>query len=183
MGRAAVDSNTLYFDGWRVPTSDLIGPEGGGFTSILHGMNAERILLAGEAVGLGVAALRRATRYAAERVVFGRPVGANQGVQHPLAASWIELEAARLMVNRAALMFDDGCATGEYANAVKWVAGEAAFRACERAVMAHGGMGYAKEYHVERYLREALVPRIAPVSREMCLNYVGERVLGLPKSY
>ncbi|KAK8193166.1 acyl-CoA dehydrogenase/oxidase [Phyllosticta capitalensis] len=183
MGRAAVDSNTLYFDGWRVPTSDLIGPEGGGFTSILHGMNAERILLAGEAVGLGVAALRRATRYAAERVVFGRPVSANQGVQHPLAASWIELEAARLMVNRAALMFDDGCATGEYANAVKWVAGEAAFRACERAVMAHGGMGYAKEYHVERYLREALVPRIAPVSREMCLNYVGERVLGLPKSY
>ncbi|GME22693.1 hypothetical protein GTA08_BOTSDO11727 [Neofusicoccum parvum] len=183
MGRAAVDTNTLHFSDWRVPADDLIGGAGGGFGAIMHGMNAERILLAGEAVGLGFAALRRAAAYARGRVVFGRPVGANQGVQHPLAASWCELEAARLMVNRAAAMYDAGCATGEYANAVKYLAAEAAFRACERAVMAHGGMGYAKEYHVERYLREVLVPRIAPVSREMCLNYVGEKVLGLPKSY
>ncbi|KAB2570920.1 Acyl-CoA dehydrogenase fadE12 [Lasiodiplodia theobromae] len=150
MGRAAVDTNTLHFSDWRVPASDLIGSEGAGFAAILHGMNAERILLAGEAVGLGFAALRRAARYARERVVFGTPIGANQGVQHPLAASWCELEAARLMVNRAAQMYDEGCATGEYANAVKYLAGEAAFRACERAVMAHGGMGYAREFHVER---------------------------------
>lgn len=183
MGRAAVDTNTLHFSDWRVPAADRIGDEGAGFKHIMHGMNAERILLAGEAIGLGLAALRRAAIYARERVVFGRPIGANQGVQHPLAASWCELEAARLMVNQAARMYDGGCATGEYANAVKYLAAEAAFRACERAVMAHGGMGYAREYHVERYLRECLVPRIAPVSREMCLNYVGERVLGLPKSY
>ncbi|KAL1631028.1 hypothetical protein SLS56_004702 [Neofusicoccum ribis] len=182
-GRAAVDTNTLHFSDWRVPADDLIGGAGGGFGAIMHGMNAERVLLAGEAVGLGFAALRRAAAYARGRVVFGRPVGANQGVQHPLAASWCELEAARLMVNRAAAMYDAGCATGEYANAVKYLAAEAAFRACERAVMAHGGMGYAREYHVERYLREVLVPRIAPVSREMCLNYVGEKVLRLPKSY
>ncbi|KAF2090116.1 acyl-CoA dehydrogenase NM domain-like protein [Saccharata proteae CBS 121410] len=183
MGRGAVDTNSLFFDGWRVPVADLIGEEGNGFKLIMHGMNAERVLLAGEAVGLGFAALRRAVNYAADRVVFGRPIGKNQGIQHPLAYSWIHLEAARLMVNQAAKMYDHGFATGEYANAVKYLAGETAFTACERAVMAHGGMGYAKEYHVERYLREVLIPRIAPVSKEMCLNYVGERVLGLPRSY
>lgn len=183
MGRGAVDSNSLYFDGWRVPAADLIGEEGNGFKIIMHGMNAERILLAGEAVGLGFAAIRRAANYAAERVVFGRPIGQNQGIQHPLADSWVKLESARLMINQAAKMYDDGHSTGEYANAVKYLAGEVAFTACERAVMAHGGMGYAKEFHVERYLREVLIPRIAPISRELCLNYITERVLGLPKSY
>ncbi|TKA80570.1 hypothetical protein B0A49_00622 [Cryomyces minteri] len=183
MGRAAVDTNSLYFDGWRVPKEDLIGREGEGFKMIMHGMNAERILLAGEACGLGFAAIRRAALYAGERVVFGRPIGMNQGIQHPLADSWIRLEACRLMIYQAAKMFDDGYATGEYANNVKYLAGETAFTACERALMAHGGMGYAKEYHVERYLREVLIPRIAPISKEMCLNYISERVLGLPKSY
>lgn len=183
MGRHAIDTNTLHFDNWEVPASDLIGEEGNGFKMILHGMNAERILLSGEAIGLGFAALRRATRYAGERVVFGRPIGKNQAIQHPLAQSWIELEAARLMLYQAARMYDEGLETGEYANAAKYAAGETAFRACERAVMSHGGMGYAKEYHVERYLREVIIPRIAPVSREMCLNYIGERVLGLPRSY
>ncbi|KAK5282681.1 hypothetical protein LTR16_005731, partial [Cryomyces antarcticus] len=130
---------------------------------IMHGMNAERILLAGEACGLGFAAIRRAALYAGERVVFGRPIGMNQGIQHPLADSWIRLEACRLMIYQAAKMFDDGYATGEYANSVKYLAGETAFTACERALMAHGGMGYAKEYHVERYLREVLIPRIAPI--------------------
>ncbi|KAF2100464.1 acyl-CoA dehydrogenase domain-containing protein [Rhizodiscina lignyota] len=183
MGRGAVDTNSLHFEAWQVPERDRIGPEGSGFKSILHGMNAERILLSGEAIGLGFAALRRATRYANERHVFGRPIGKNQGIQHPLAESWVELEAARLMIYQAARMYDGGMETGEYANAAKYAAGEAAWRACERAVMAHGGMGYAKEYHVERYLREVLIPRLAPVSKEMCLNYIGERVLGLPKSY
>ena len=183
MGRAAVDSNTLFFEDWRVPARDLIGDEGNGFKMIMHGMNAERILLSAEAIGLGYAALRRAANYASERVVFGRAIGKNQGIQHPLAKSWIELESARLMINQAAKMFDEGHSTGEYANAVKYLAGETAYHACERAVMAHGGYGYAKEYHVERYLREVLIPRIAPISPEMCLNYIGERVLGLPKSY
>ncbi|KAL3486893.1 acyl-CoA dehydrogenase/oxidase [Aspergillus germanicus] len=183
MGRAAVDTNTLFFDNWRVPATDLIGSENDGFKLILHGMNAERILIAAEALGLGYAALRRASIYARERHVFGRAIGQNQAVQHPLAISWMELEAARMMVYHAARMYDSGYAGGEYANSAKYLAAEAAFRACERAVMMHGGMGYAKEYHVERYLREAFIPRIAPVSREMICNYIGERVLGLPKSY
>jgi alkylation response protein AidB-like acyl-CoA dehydrogenase len=183
MGRAAIDTNTLHFENWRVPSTDLIGTEGSGFKMILHGINAERILLASEALGLGFAALRKAAIYANSRIVFGRPIGANQGIQHPLAASWIELEAARQMVMTAARMYDEGLQTGEYANGVKWMAGEAGFRACERAVMTLGGMGYAREYHVERYLREAWIPRLAPVSGELCLSYVGERVLGLPKSY
>lgn len=183
MGRAAVDSNTLFFDGWRVPAEDLIGEEGKGFKMIMHGMNAERILIAAEALGVGFAALRRAAIYAGERKVFGRPIGQNQAIQHPLAESWMELEAARLMIYQAARMYDQGYEAGEYANAAKYLAAEAAFRACERAVMTHGGMGYAKEYHVERYLREIMIPRIAPVSREMIKNYVAERVLGLPRSY
>ncbi|KAL6240817.1 hypothetical protein RBB50_012232 [Rhinocladiella similis] len=183
MGRAAVDSNTLFFDGWRVPQEDLIGEEGNGFKMIMHGMNAERILIAAEALGIGFAALRRAALYAGERKVFGRPIGQNQAIQHPLADSWMQLEAARLMIYQAARMYDEGFETGEYANAAKYLAAEAAFRACERAVMTHGGMGYAKEYHVERYLREIMIPRIAPVSREMIKNYIGERVLGLPRSY
>jgi alkylation response protein AidB-like acyl-CoA dehydrogenase len=183
MGRAAVDSNVLFFDGWEVPAEDLIGNEGGGFKMIMHGMNAERILVASEALGLGYAGLRRAALYAKDRVVFGNPIGKYQGIQHQLADSWMKLEAARLMIYQAARMYDAGYESGEYANAAKYLAGEAAFEACERAVLVHGGMGYAKEYHVERYLREAMLPRIAPVSREMIFNYIGERVLGLPRSY
>lgn len=141
MGRAAIDSNSLFFDGWRVPAADRIGEEGTGFKLIMHGMNAERILLSGEALGLGFAAVRRAASYAAERVVFGRPIGKNQSIQHPLADSWIRLEATRLMVYQAARMFDEGFSTGEYANSVKYLAGEEAFKACERAVMTLGGMG------------------------------------------
>ena len=183
MGRAAVDSNILFFDDWRVPRSDLIGAEGNGFKQIMPGMNAERVLVGAEALGLGYAALRRAALYARDRVVFGRPIGQNQAVQHPLADSWAALEAARLMIYLAARMYDDGYEAGEYANAAKYLAAEAAFAACERAVLVHGGMGYAKEYHVERYLREAMLPRLAPVSKELILSYLGERVLGLPKSY
>lgn len=183
MGRAAVDSNTLFFENWNVPAADMIGEENNGFKMIIHDMNAERILIAAEALGLGYAALRRAAKYANERQVFGRPIGQSQGIQHPLADSWMNLEAARLMVYQAARMYDAGYTSGEYANATKYLAAEAAFRACERAVMSHGGMGYAGEYHVERYLREAFIPRIAPVSREMICSYIGERVLGLPKSY
>jgi alkylation response protein AidB-like acyl-CoA dehydrogenase len=183
MGRAAVDSNMLFFDDWTVPAGDLLSEEGNGFKMIMHGMNAERILLGAEALGLGYAALRRAALYSKDRVVFGRPIGQNQGIQHPLADSWMKLEAARLVVYQAARMYDEGHATGEYANAGKYLAAEAAFEACERAVLTHGGMGYAKEYHVERYFREAMLPRIAPVSRELILSYISEKVLGLPKSY
>jgi alkylation response protein AidB-like acyl-CoA dehydrogenase len=183
LGRAAVDTNMLFFDGWKVPASNLIGEEGNGFKMIMHGMNAERILVASEAVGLGFAALGRATVYANERNVFGRPIGQNQGIQHPLAESWMELEGARLMIYMAARLFDQGYTAGEYANASKFLASEAAFKAAERAVLTHGGMGYAKEYHVERYFREAILTRIAPISREMIKNYIGQKVLGLPKSY
>lgn len=183
LGRAAVDSNILFFENWKVPAEDLIGEEGRGFKMIMHGMNAERVLIGAEALGLGYAALRRAVTYAKERVVFGRPIGQNQGIQHPLADSWMKLEAARLMVYLAAKLYDDGHESGEYANAAKYLAAEAAFEACERSVLSHGGMGYAKEYHVERYLREAMLPRIAPVSRELIKSYIGERALGLPKSY
>jgi alkylation response protein AidB-like acyl-CoA dehydrogenase len=183
MGRAAIDSNSLFFDGWKVPKGDLIGDEGNGFKMIMHGMNAERVLIATEALGIGFAALRRAAMYAADRQVFGRPIGQNQGIQHPLADSWMELEAARLMTYQAARMYDAGYKTGEYANAAKYLAADTSYRACERAVLAHGGMGYAKEYHVERYFRESMIPRLAPVSRELIMSYIGQRVLGLPKSY
>jgi alkylation response protein AidB-like acyl-CoA dehydrogenase len=183
MGRAAVDTNMLFFDNWRVPADDRIGEEGAGFKMIMHGMNAERILIGAEALGLGYAALRRTSIYASERIVFGHPIGQNQAIQHPLADSWMNLEAARLMIYQAAKMYDQGYPAGEYANASKYLAAEAAFKTCERAVMFHGGMGYAKEYHVERYLREVFIPRIAPVSKELICNYIGERVLGLPKSY
>src|ERR1700741_5476726 len=182
MGRKAVDSNLLFIDGLKVPVADRIGEEGRGFHYILHGMNPERILIAAEAVGLGHAALSRAARYAAERVVFGRPIGQNQAIQHPLAERWIELEAAELMVLRAAA-YDRGEEAGAYANAAKYCAAEAGFRACETAVMTHGGMGYAREYHVERYFREIQIARIAPVSPQLILSYIAERVLGLPKSY
>jgi acyl-CoA dehydrogenase len=183
MGRKAVDSNQLFIDALPVPAEDRIGEEGRGFDYILHGMNPERVLIASEAVGLGRAALARAAGYAQERVVFGRPIGQNQSIQHPLAECWMELEAANLMVFKAASLYDAGLPCGAEANAAKYLAGEAAFKACQTAIMTHGGMGYAKEYHVERYLREALIARIAPVSPQMILNFIAEKVLGLPKSY
>jgi acyl-CoA dehydrogenase len=183
MGRRAVDSNMLFIDGLRVSQSDLIGKEGEGFSLILHGLNPERILIAAEAVGLGLAALRRAAAYAKERIVFGRPIGQNQGVQHPLAQCWAELKAAELMVQHAASLYDAGAACGAEANAAKYLAAEACWRACETAVLTHGGYGYAQEYHVERYLREAQIARIAPVTPQLMLSYIAERVLGLPKSY
>ncbi len=183
MGRSAVDSNLLFIEDLRVPASDLVGREGQGFECILHGLNPERILIAAEAVGLGRAALARAAAYARERVVFDRPIGQNQAIQHPLAESWMELEAANLMVFKAATLYDRGEACGAEANAAKYLAGEACFRACERAMLTLGGMGYAKEYHVERYLREAMIPRLAPVSPQLVLCFIAERVLGLPKSY
>jgi len=183
MGRKAVDSNQVFFDGLPVPEADRIGEEGRGFEYILHGMNPERILIAAESVGLGRCALERAAKYAGERVVFDRPIGKNQGIQHPLAANWMGLEAADLMVFKAAWLYDRGKLCGAEANAAKYLAGEACFDACQQAVMTHGGFGYAREYHVERYLRESLVGRIAPVSPQMILCYIAERVLGLPKSY
>jgi acyl-CoA dehydrogenase len=183
MGRHAVDSNMLFIDGLKVPLEDRIGEEGKGFQYILHGMNPERILIAAEAVGLGRVALERAARYAKERVVFGRPIGQNQGIQHPLAERWVELEAAELLVLRAAAAYDAGEEAGAFANAAKYFAGEAGHRACETAMLTHGGMGYAKEFHVERYFREAQIARIAPVMSQLILSHIGERVLGLPKSY
>ena len=183
MGRKAVDSNAIFIDNLPVPAADLIGEEGKGFYYLLHGLNPERVMVAAEAIGLGRAALKKAVRYANERVVFDRPIGQNQGIQHPLAKSWAELEAANLMAFRAAALYDSGEECGAEANAAKYLAGEAGFTACERAIMTHGGMGYAKEFHVERYLREVMIARIAPVSRELILNYIAEKVLGLPRSY
>jgi acyl-CoA dehydrogenase len=183
MGRAAVDSNQVFIDGLPVPAEDRLGEEGQGFECILHGMNPERILIAAEAVGLGRAALRRAAQYARERIVFDRPIGQNQGIQHPLAECWMELEAANLMVFKAAGMYDAGLACGTEANAAKYLAGEACFKTCQQALMTHGGFGYAKEYHVERYLRESLIGRIAPISPQLILCFIAEKALGLPKSY
>jgi len=191
MGACAIDANEVFFDSYRVAASSLIGAEGQGFEIVLHGMNAERCLLAGEALGLGYAALLKASRYAAARTVFGRAIGTNQGVAHPLAECFVNLEAAKLATYHAARLYDrsrtDGSvrweSVGVACNAAKYLAAEAAFRACERAVLTLGGMGYAREFHVERYLRECWIPRIAPVSREMVLIFVAERALGLPKSY
>ena len=183
MGRKAIDSNELFIDGLEIPVEDRIGEEGKGFKYILHGMNPERVLLGAEAIGIGRAALRKAAGYANERIVFDRPIGKNQGIQHPLAANWMELEAANLMMRKAAWLYDHGRDCGAEANAAKYLGAEAGFHACERAILTHGGFGYAKEFHVERYLREVMIARIAPVSREMILSYIAERVLGLPKSY
>ena len=183
MGRKAVDSNQLFFDALPVPVEDRVGEEGKGFEYILHGMNPERVLIAAEAVGTGRVALARATAYAKERIVFGRPIGKNQAIQHPLARCWADLEAANLMMLNAASLYDAGKPCGVEANAAKYLAAESGCRACETAVMTHGGMGYAKEYHVERFLREILIARIAPVSRELILSHIAEKALGLPKSY
>jgi acyl-CoA dehydrogenase len=191
MGGHAVDANEVFFDNYTIPESTLVGKEGQGFKIILHGMNAERCLLAGEALGLGYAALEKAATYARERVVFGRPIGKNQGVAHPLADAYMRLEGAKLATYHAALLYDASTkdssvsqhAVGVACNSAKYMAAEAAFTSCERSVLAHGGMGYAAEYDVERYFRDCFVPRIAPVSREMILNYISEKVLQLPKSY
>ncbi len=183
MGRKAVDSNATFYDNLPVPKDDRIGEEGKGFYYLLDGINPERILVAAEAIGLGRAALRKAVSYAKERVVFDRPIGKNQAIQHPLAEAWAHLEAADALVWKAASLYDNGKPCGAEANAAKYLAAEACFKACETSVMTHGGMGYAKEFHVERYLREAFVARIAPVSREMILNFIGQHVLGMPRSY
>jgi len=183
LGRKCVDSNELFFADFEIPVEDRIGEEGRGFEYILHGMNPERILIAAEAVGLGKVALKRAAGYAKERNVFNRPIGQNQAIQHPLAKNWMELEAAWLMVLSAGWQYDNNMPCGPAANSAKYLAGEAGYHACEQAVMTHGGFGYAKEYHVERYLRESLIPRIAPVSRELILSFIAEKALGLPKSY
>ena len=177
MGRKCVDSNQVFIDGLRIPVEDRVGEEGKGFSYILHGLNAS------EAVGLGRAALKRGALYAKEREVFGRPIGQNQGIQHPLAKSWMELEAAHLMVHKAAWLYDQHQPCGAEANSAKYLAAEACYHACENAIFTHGGMGYAKEYHVERYLRESWIPRLAPVSPQLILCFIAEKVLGLPKSY
>ncbi|RTE81892.1 hypothetical protein BHE90_003600 [Fusarium euwallaceae] len=191
MGGRAVDANEVFFDNYQIPANSLIGEEGKGFKMILHGMNAERCLLAGEALGLGYAALKKASEYARERVVFKRQIGMNQAIAHPLADAYMKLEGAKLATYHAARLYDQSKTdssirqdeVGVAANSAKYMAAEAAFTACERAVLTHGGMGYAMEYDVERWFRECLVPRIAPISREMILNFISERVLQLPRSY
>ncbi len=183
MGRAAVDSNAVFIDGLPVPVEDRIGEEGQGFRILLDSLNPERILNAAETIGIGRRALSKAVAYANERVVFGRPIGKNQSIQHPLAENWSELLAAELTMLRAAELYDNQQPCGAEANACKYLAADAAFHACDQAVRTHGGMGYASEFHVERYFREAVGTRLAPVSRELILCYIAERVLGLPKSY
>ena len=183
MGRHAVGSNMLFISDLFVPDEDRIGAEGQGFKILLHGLNPERVLLGAEATGLGKVALAKASKYAQERVVFGRPIGQNQGIQHPMAKAWMQLAAAELMVWKAAGLFDAGKECGVEANTAKFLAAEAGYEACQTAVMSMGGMGYAQEYHVERYLREVLIPRIAPVSPHQIMNFIAERVLELPKSY
>lgn len=183
MGRKCVDSNQVFIDGLKIPKEDLIGEEGAGFRYLLHGLNAERILISASMVGLGRCTLQRAAEYARNRVVFGRPIGMNQAIQHPLAASWAELEAANLMAFNAARMYYFGKECGKEANAAKYLAGEATFNACKNSILTHGGMGYAKEFHVERYFRESIIHWIAPITPHMMLCYLAEKALGLPRSY
>jgi acyl-CoA dehydrogenase len=183
MGRHAVDSNQLFIDELHVPADRLIGEEGKGFRYILDSLNPERILNAAEAIGIGQRSLEKAVAYANERVVFGRRIGRNQSIQHPLAESWSELYAAELMMLHAAALYDSGQPCGAQANASKYLAADAGFKACDRAVRTHGGMGYAAEFHVERYFREMMATQLAPVSREMILCFIAEHELGLPKSY
>jgi acyl-CoA dehydrogenase len=183
MGRHAVNSNQTFFDGLVVPIEHRIGEEGKGFRYILDCLNPERILIAAEVVGMGRRALEKAVKYANERVVFGRPIGKNQSIQHPLAECWSELYAAELMALHAAQLYDAGKPCGAQANAAKYLAADAGFHACDRAIRTHGGMGYAAEYHVERYFREMVATQLAPVSREMILCFIAEHELGLPKSY
>lgn len=183
LGRNAVVSCEVRYDGLRVPVSRRVGEEGKGFTYLLDGLNPERILIASEALGIGKAALRKAVDYGKHREVFGRPIGQNQGLAFPLAEAHMLLHAAQLAIREASWRFDQGLPCGEAANTAKYLAAEAAFFACDRAMQTHGGMGYAREYHVERYWREARLMKIAPVSQEMICNYISTRVLGLPKSY
>jgi acyl-CoA dehydrogenase len=183
MGRNAVASCEVVYDGLRVPVSDRVGEEGQGFRYLLDGLNAERVLIAAEALGIGRAALRRAVDYANQRVVFGRAIGQNQGIAFPLAESHARLRAAELAVREASWRIDQRLPAGEQANTAKFLAADAAFQAADRAVQTHGGFGYAAEYHVERYFREARLQRLAPVPQEMVLNYLAEHVLGLPRSY
>jgi acyl-CoA dehydrogenase len=183
MGRNAVSSNELFIDDLRIPVADRVGEEGQGFRYLLDGLNPERMLVAAEALGLGRAALRRAVRYASEREVFGRPIGMNQGLQFPLADSLARLDAAELALRKATWLYDRGQSCGREANTAKYLCADAGFDAADRALQTHGGMGYAEEYHVARYFREARLLRIAPISQEMVLNYLGSHVLGLPRSY
>jgi acyl-CoA dehydrogenase len=183
LGRNAVVSCEVRYDGLRVPVSRRIGEEGQGFRYLLDGLNPERILIAAEALGIGRAAMRKAVDYANQRVVFGRPIGQNQGLAFPLAEAHMRLHAAELAVREASWLFDQGLPCAEAANTAKYLAADAAFFACDRAMQTHGGMGYAREYHVERYWREARLMKIAPVSQEMVCNFISANVLGLPKSY
>jgi acyl-CoA dehydrogenase len=183
LGRAAVDSNEIFIDGLEIPESDVVGQEGMGFYHLLDSLNPERVLTAIEAVGIGRAALERATQYAKERVVFDRPIGQNQAIAHPLAMAWAKLETAELMCLKAAWLFDHGRPCGAESNTAKLMAAEAGFEACDVAVQTHGGYGYAKEFYVERLWREVRLYKIAPVSQQMVLNYLSEHVLQLPKSY
>lgn len=183
VGRNAIATCEVVYDDLPVPIDDRIGEEGKGFRYLLDGLNAERVLVASEALGIGRAALRRATQYAKERVVFGRPIGQNQGVSFPLGEAQIRLDAAELMIRKASWLLDSGQPCGAEANMAKWLAADACFQAADQAVQTHGGFGYAREFHVERYWREARLQRIAPISQEMVLNYVTEHVMGLPRSY
>ena len=183
MGRKAVDSNSIFIDGLFIPEEDRIGEEGKGFSYILHSLNPERVLIAVEAIGIGQDALRRATRYAKERVVFDRPIGQNQGIQHPLAEKWMYLEAAWLMAMKAAELYDTGRPCGAEANSAKFLGARAGHDAAWQAVMTHGGFGYAKEYHVERLYREASLTRLAPITEQLILCFIAEKVLDLPRSY
>ena len=183
LGRKPIDANQVFIDGLEIPVEDRIGEEGRGFEYILHGMNPERILVAAESVGLGRNALQRASRYAKERIVFDRPIGMNQGVQHPLAECWMHLEAANLMTMKAATLYDQQQPCGAEANAAKFLAAEAGYKAAETAMLTLGGFGYAKEFHIERLLREVMLFRIAPVSGQLVKCFIAEKVLGQPKSY
>jgi acyl-CoA dehydrogenase len=183
MGRNAVDTNELFIDELFVPEEDRVGAEGEGFRCILAGLNAERVIAANASIGIGRAAIRRATQYANERIVFGRPIGKNQGVQFPLAEALTRLDAADLMCQKAAWMLDNDIPCGREANMAKFLAADAAFHAADVALQTHGGFGFGQEFHVERYFRESRLQRLAPISQEMVLNYIGEHVLGLPRSY
>jgi len=183
MGRNAVTSNELFIDDLRVPVEDRVGEEGQGFRYLLDGLNPERMLIAAEALGIGRVALDKAVRYGKERVVFDRPIGMNQGVQFPLADSLARLDAAELVLRKATWLYDHGRPCGREANTAKYLCADAGFTAADRALQTHGGMGYSEEYHVARYFREARLMRIAPISQEMILNYLGSHVLGLPRSY
>ena len=183
MGRKAVDSNAIFIDGLFIPDADRIGEEGKGFSYILHSLNPERVLIAAEAIGIGQDALRRATQYAKDRVVFGRPIGQNQGIQHPLAERWMALEAAWAMAMKAAWLYDNRQPCGAEANTAKFLGARAGYEAAERAIFTMGGFGYAKEYHVERLFREVAVTRIAPITEQLILCFIAEKVLDLPRSY